>query len=104
MAGNTVLPRVAVPGMLDLVDRMERSLNELEAAPLAGAVVLPPQTIGTTDTRVYHGLGRQVRYFWVVDAAADVRVFRGAVAETVDPANYISLRASSAATVSLAVF
>lgn len=101
--GNTVLPRFGDQRQLDALDRTERALNELEGSPLAGAVVLPSQLVGTTDTRVYHGVGRQVRYFWVVDSSVDVRVFRGLVAEQVDPANYVSLRASSAQLVSLAV-
>ena len=99
--GNTVLPRVT-DLTRDLIDRIERALNDLEAAPLAGAVVVT-QAIGTADTRVYTGLRRAARYFWVVDASVDVRVFRGAVPEATDPANYVVLRASSAQTVTLAI-
>lgn len=100
---NTVLPRVGDPQNIRLIEAIEDAFNVLEALPLANAVVLPPQALGPADSRVYHGLGRQVRYFWVVDSATDVRVFRGATPETTDPANYIMLRASGAATVTLAV-
>lgn len=99
---NTALPRVGDAANQRLIGILETSLNALEASPLAGAVVVT-QTIGTGDTRVYHGLGRVPAYFWVVRRAADVRVFDGAVPEAIDPANYITLRASSSQTVSLAV-
>lgn len=102
MSGNTVLPRFGERSQLDLIERLERALNALEASPLNGAVVVT-QAIGVADTRVYHGLDRIPRYFWIVRRAADVRVWDGAVPEAVDPANYITLRASSAATVTLAV-
>ena len=100
---NTVLPRAGAREVQDLADRVERALNALEGGPLANAVVLPPQLIGTGDTRVYTGLGRAVQYYWVVRATADVRVFDGAVPEATDPGNYVSLRASSEQTVALAV-
>jgi hypothetical protein len=103
MSGNTVLPRFGERSQVDLIERLERAINALEASPLAGAVVLAPQAIGVTDTRVYHGLGQAPRYFWVVRSSADVRVFDGAVPEATDPQNYITLRASSAQTVTLAV-
>lgn len=99
---NTALPRIGDAQMQRLIDIIETALNELEGSPFAGAVVVT-QAIGTGDTRVYHGLGRVPKYFWVVRASADVRVFDGAVPETTDSANYITLRASSAQTVTLAV-
>jgi len=111
MAGNTALPRLVATAMAALVgalnqiiDRIERALNVLEAHPLAGMAIVT-QTIGAAaDTRVYHGLGRAALGYFIVRCSADVRVCDGLVSEAIDPANYVSLRASSAQTVTLAVF
>lgn len=85
-------------------DAVEGTLDDLVAAPLVDCVLVGPVAIGVADTRVYHGLGRAPRGYLVVRSSADVRVFDGAVLEATDVTNHIRLRASSAQTVTLAVF
>ena len=112
MAGNTALPRLvaetiqALVGALNqIIDRVERALNVLEAHPFAG-MVLATQVVTTADTRVYHGLGRIPIGYFIVRASAGAVVFDSPTApETIDPSNYIVLRATSGTpTVTLAVF
>lgn len=100
---NTALPRVGDAQLQRLIGIVETALNALESSPFAGAVLIR-QAIGVTDTRVYTGLGHAVSGYFLVRATADVRVFDGAVPEAIDAANYVSLRASSAQTVTLAVY
>lgn len=94
--GNALLDRIVIA--------IEAALGALVDAPLVQAVVLPPQTIGITDTRVYHGLGRPLRGYLLVRAPASTALFDGAAAETVDPSNFVTLRVSAAASVTIAVF
>jgi len=101
---NTALPRFGDAQLQDLINRLEQALSALEGKPLANVLLLGPITIATTDTRVYHGLGRALGGYFVVRAAGDVRIFDGAVPETLDPANYVSLRSSNPVAVTLAVF
>jgi hypothetical protein len=92
---STNLPRLGDNELQRLTRLIEDALNRLESNPLNNAVVLGAQTINSTDTRVYHGLGRSVAGFWVVRGGGGATVFDGAVPETIDPANYITLRAST---------
>ncbi len=102
---NTALPRIGDAATQDLINRLEVAINALEATPLAGVVVLPSVTFGAGDLRVYHGLGRAVRgYFVVRCAVTGVTVGDGLTPETIDPRNYVSLRASAAVALTLAVF
>lgn len=100
---NTALPRVGDGPLQRLTQIIEDALNDLEGKPLAGVVILPRQLVGASDTRIYHGLGRPVAFYWIVGSNVDVRVADGAVAETIDPFNYLTLRASTAAVLALAV-
>jgi hypothetical protein len=101
---NTALPRFGDAKLDLLINQLEISLNDLEGAPLAGAVILPRQLVGASDTRIFHGLGRPVAGYWIVGSNVDVRVADGAVPEAIDPRNYFTLRASTAAVLGLAVF
>lgn len=103
MSANTVLPRVGDAQNQRLIDIIERSLNALEGWP-PSSLVMVTQAVGTADTRVFHGLGRAAAGYFLVRSTVDVRIFDGAVAEATDPANYLRLRASVAATVTLLVF
>lgn len=101
--GNTALPRIGDGPTQDLINRLEIALNDLEAHPLAG-LVLVTQPVTTADGRVYHGLGQPAQGYFVVRSSAPVIVVDGTVPETTDPRNYVSLRASGSAMVTLAVF
>jgi hypothetical protein len=101
---NTALPRVGDAQLQRLIGILEDALNAIEAAPLAGVTLLPPVPVDSIDTRVYHGLGRPARGYWVVGNPAGTFVFDGRIAEIVDPFNYFTLRATVPGTVSLAVF
>lgn len=102
---TTDLPRVGDTDLQRLTSLIEDALNALQSNPLNNAVVLPLQLVNTTDTRVYHGLGRvPIGFFPVRCAVSGVTVADGVTAETLDPFNYISLRASAGVAVSLAVF
>ncbi len=62
---------------------------------------LKEQAIATSDTRVYHGLGRAARGRIIVYQSADARVWDVASS---NPSEYMVLRASAAVTVKLMVF
>lgn len=98
------LPRFGAP--IDrALDIIESTLRSLLAAPLTGAVVLAPQVINATDTRVYHGLGRRPRgAFMVQNPSVGAVLADGLVPESVDPSNFIVLRLSTAVSVTLVVF
>lgn len=98
------LPRfgTAIDRALDII---ESALRRLAGMALADAVVLPPQLINTTDTRIYHGLGRLPRGYWIVKSPAVVNVVGdGLVPESKDPANFMTLRMAFPDTVTLIVF
>lgn len=100
-----LVPQVADVTTRRAFDAVEQTLGELVAAPLVGAVLVGPVAIGTTDTRVYHGLGRAPRgYLLVKNPGVGVVLADGLVPEATDPSSYITLRLSFAATVTLAVF
>lgn len=103
---NTTLPRVGDGALRDLTRRIEDAIRALEKAPLAGAVIIGPVTFASTaDVRVYHGLGRAPVGFWQVRKNFAVDVTDGLVPEAIDPANYITLRASlGGVSITLAVF
>lgn len=98
------LPRFSGP--IDrALDVIESALRRLAAAVLIDAVVLPPTAINTTDTRVFHGLGRPpVGYLVVKNPGVAIVVADGLVPEAADPANFLTLRCSFPATVTLLVF
>lgn len=98
------LPRFGDIDQDRISDALEDAIGDLVSAPLADARVLAPQLVGVTDTRIYHGLERRPVGYFVAKAPADVRVFDGATAEANDPSHFITLRASSAQTVTLVVF
>lgn len=100
---NTVLPRVGDAQMQRLIDMLEKAINALEAASLNQAVTVT-QAIGFTDTRVYHGMGRVPIGYIGIRSDTPTTLYDGVVAETIDPANYISLRCSTAATVTILIF
>lgn len=87
-----------------VINAIETAVNSLEDGALVNARILPPLTIGTGDTRVYHGLKRPLTGLWIVMAYVDVRVAASQNPDPVDPNNFVILRASTAATVTLAVF
>jgi hypothetical protein len=101
--GNTALPRVGDDQLQRLTALIEQAIQALEANPFAGLRILPPVVIGASDTRVYHGLGYPLRYYFIVSTPIDIRLAVGAVPETIDPANYFTLRASTPGQVTLAV-
>lgn len=101
---NTVLPRFGDGNTQNLIDRVERALNVLEANPFANLLLMSAVTVVTTGRRTYHGLGYQARGAFVVRAAADVRVWISDVPDAVDPRNWFLLTASVNATVDLVVF
>lgn len=91
--------------MSTTVDAVDTSLKKLAASPLVDAVVLPPQVINTTDTRIYHGLGRLPVGYFLVKSPSVVNVLGdGLVPESKDPTNYIVLRMAFSDTVTLVVF
>lgn len=93
---DTTLPRPPA-GLDEIVVAIEQALQALEDHPLAGIKVLAPQTIGTTDTRVFHGLGqRPIGYLLLKAPSAVGTLIDGATPEAVDPQNFITLRLSAA--------
>lgn len=101
---NLTLPRTGTTAIDRVLELVERGFRAVDAFVFSPAVLVGPVSILTTDTRVHHGLGGRPKGYVLVKAPADVRIFDGATPETTDPANYISLRASSAQTVTLVVF
>jgi hypothetical protein len=79
-----------------------RIVGELSTNELVNGVMLKDVTIAATSTRVTHRLGRPAIGFKVVDATADVRVWRDPAA--VNAPDYMYLIASAPETVSLWVF
>jgi hypothetical protein len=99
-----VLPRVADFTTQQALDAVAVTFDEIAAVSLLDGQLVGPIAIATTDTRVRHGLGQRAQGYFLVKAPADVRIFDGATPEATDPANFITLRASSAQTVTLWVF
>lgn len=92
--GSTILDR--------LIDAIAKAFRKVDANPFVEARILAPQTIGITDTPVYHGLGRVPRGYFLVKAPSDLRIFDG-VTPSKTPSATITLRLSAAAQVTVAV-
>lgn len=84
---------------------IRKAFASLDSEPLREARIVTSVSLSpTADTRVRHGLGHPIRGYILARSPVDVRVFDGAAPETIDAANFVSLRASATATVSLLVF
>jgi len=79
------------------------AFDNLDGEVLRNAVLLSPVQINTTDTAVYHGLGRAPKGYVLVKSPSDIRIFDGATPST-QPNQWITLRASSAAVLTVLVF
>jgi hypothetical protein len=102
---SVILPRLVGADVASYLDRLVAALEDaiLDPGKLAGAVIVGPVAIATTDTRIYHGLGQRPIGYWLIKAPSDLRVFDGTVAEATDPRNFVTLRLNAAATVTLVV-
>lgn len=91
-------------------DKVNRNLRNLVAGlqrlarnPLADHMYLvEDQALTTSDSRVYHGLGRTPKGWFVVKRNAGADVFE--VTASDDPNEYINLRGSASVTVTLLFF
>lgn len=90
--GNPELDRV-LNEIIGLVNRLERIVVGIEN-------VILKQPLTTSNTRVRHGLGRRPRGFLVTRKNANAVVYSD-TEETVDPANWIQLKASATVTADL---
>jgi hypothetical protein len=105
--GNTELPLVGDAQLQRLTQLINDAFNALEASPLNGAVFVPVTFTAAfpVGVRVYHGLGRPARGYFVVNTP---NAF-GLLTEIPqphepDPRNYITLGYGSAAQTLIAVF
>lgn len=74
---------------------------QLEKNPLLDGLLLKDLSIGTTDTDIVHGLGRPYVGWFVVRRTSAADIYEGTQTNT---SQYLTLIASSAATVSIYVF
>lgn len=105
--GNTALPRTGDAKTDDLINRLESALNALEANPLNGAVFIPVTFTAAfpVGVRVYHGLGRVPRGYFVVNTPNAFGLLTEIPQPNEpDPRNYITLSYGSAAVTTVAVF
>lgn len=104
---NTTLPRTGNRQADEIIDRAERSIRALEQNPLAQAVFVPVTFTAAypATVRVYHGLGRPARGYFVVNTP-NAFGFLTEVPPTSEPepANYITLAYGSAAVALIAIF
>jgi hypothetical protein len=104
---NTALPRFGDAQTQDLINRLEIALNALESQPLAGATIVPVTFTAAypAGVRVYHGLGRVPKGYFVVNTANAFGLLTEIPVPTEpDPRNYITLGYGSAAVTLVAVF
>lgn len=102
---HSSLPRIGDASMNNLIDKIERSLNRLEAHPFANMKVLASVTFVAAGTpqRVYHGLGYAATGFVVINNDSNSVISQGS-ADT-DPSNFILLKSSGVlSSVTLAIF
>lgn len=101
------MSKPSAPAIRDTADRFQRetrdAIRRIQDSPLSGAVVLQDVALDTSTTRVYHRLGRPAVGFLVVDATAEVNVWRDGSFAT-SPDAILPLVASAPATVTLLVF
>lgn len=87
------------------LDQVQRSLRDVFTSWMLDRFLdlanPKEQVVATTDTRIYHGLGRKFRGRIIVYQSADARVWDVASA---DPASYLALRASATVTVKVLVY
>mgnify|MGYP001604000278 CR=1 FL=1 len=100
------MPKKQTPRQYDqnsLFERETRAVfTDLSQREILNGRLLENVAIGTTSTKVSHGLGRVPKGWVVVDRTTDTRVFRDSTGT--ERATYLTLKASTAATVSLWVF
>jgi hypothetical protein len=84
-----------------LQERLQEFFAQFATNPLLNGVLLIGQQIGTTATRISHGLGRPYQGYIIVDQDASATVW---TASSDLKGAYITLQASAPVTASLWVF
>lgn len=87
--------RSATPETNTLQGNIEAALAPLYAALTAGATLSALTPIATTDTKVYHKLGRPIRACIPCLPTASAIFFSGSASAS--PSQYINVRASTVA-------
>lgn len=83
-------------------DAIVDGLRGLEGDVLGLEKIVAGQALTTSDARVYHGLGRPVKGWVVVNRNANAVVYQATTSPA--PNQYILLRASASVTVDVLVF
>lgn len=84
-------------------DAVQEEFRNYERLQILGGVFIKGVAIGTGDTAVGHGLGREYLGYLVVDRNANATVYTSTTTNHLPERNLI-LKASSAVTVTLYVF
>jgi hypothetical protein len=94
------VPRTGNPETDRALSTVAEALSALAALPAnAGAPAIVSQALTTSDTRVYHGLGRAPLGWLVCGQTADATVYEVSTSDA--PSEYINLRASASVTARL---
>lgn len=86
-----------------LQSHIKTTLNPLLQLPISDGVLLKDLEIGTSDTRVNHGLGREFEGFILTKLNANAAVYESTTANP-SKDRYILLKAGSAVTVDIYFF
>ena len=86
-----------------LQSHIKTTLNPLLQLPISDGVMLTDQDIGTTDTEINHGLGREYEGFIITRLNANSVIYESATVNN-DKNLYILLKGSATATADIYVF
>lgn len=93
----------ADPDLNRVQQNLDTFFKSQSVTELNGGVIVEGKLIGTSDTFVQHGLGREPRGYLVIDKNANANIYTSATTNS-RPKLELILRASASVTVDLYIF
>ena len=89
------------PDVQKLINHVSEFLNQLINNPVLDGVIIDNISVSTSPTNISHGLGREVRGYYIVKASAGVTIYDTA---NTTPKSLLTITASGSATITLYIF
>jgi len=84
-------------------DNVDKAFQDLDKRTAMKSNVIEDVAVSVNDTIINHGLGRQCKYYVIIQSNADVSVYTSPTVN-LNPKNQIILRANASGNVTLWVF
>jgi hypothetical protein len=96
---NVDLPQPVIDWLNTLQTDLSLALDDLTAAAITNIHSIAKVTLGTADSKIFHGLGQPITGWEVIRQDVSGTVYEGST--SADPRRFINLRASAPVTVTL---